>query len=507
MRSASLVALVAALGTLATGCVTRTVYVVRDAPAPAARAAAPVEPRDDAPPAVADVGPNVGPEAAPADVGAPERAEPIASPNESPEDSGGVARVDDFYEPLAPYGQWVDYPGYGRVFVPARDVVGAGFRPYTYGHWEYSEYGWTWVDHHPFGWATGHYGRWFYDGSYGWVWVPGTTWAPAWVTWRSGGSYVGWAPIPPGGEFGSAYTVYDSSWVFVGAGVLGAAYIGSAIIVGPRYHDCFVATYPERETSVYYGRTYYRGPRQDYVERNGGHVVHRSVREADASDHPVTHAPTGTSKGRGNASSSPSSSGRPRHDASARPDAAGPSSSPRGSARDDDDGHGSASSRDDGHGSGRDASGRDASGRDASGRAASGRDDGRAGADAARSDDRDDHDPARRVPSVPGRADPRDPAPDAARPLDPRDDARDPRTLPSPSRTLPSTSRSPSDPRTLPSTSRSPSARPDSDDLDPNRGGRTLDVTPRTDVAQPRFDDPRAPVTRAPFGPGTSASP
>ena len=29
-------------------------------------------------------------------------------------------------------------------------------------------------------------GRWFFDDSYGWVWVPGSEWAPAWVAWRYG---------------------------------------------------------------------------------------------------------------------------------------------------------------------------------------------------------------------------------------------------------------------------------------------------------------------------------
>ena len=49
----------------------------------------------------------------------------------------------------------------------------------------------------PFAWAVYHYGRWDYDPGYGWFWVPGDTWAPAWVTWRYGGGTVGWAPIAP----------------------------------------------------------------------------------------------------------------------------------------------------------------------------------------------------------------------------------------------------------------------------------------------------------------------
>jgi hypothetical protein len=31
----------------------------------------------------------------------------------------------------------------------------------------------------------------------GWVWVPGREWGPAWVDWRRGTRYFGWAPLPP----------------------------------------------------------------------------------------------------------------------------------------------------------------------------------------------------------------------------------------------------------------------------------------------------------------------
>src|SRR5262249_23599259 len=45
--------------------------------------------------------------------------------------------------------------------------------------------------------AVFHYGRWIFDASHGWVWVPGKEWAPAWVSWRDGSGYIGWAPLPP----------------------------------------------------------------------------------------------------------------------------------------------------------------------------------------------------------------------------------------------------------------------------------------------------------------------
>jgi hypothetical protein len=209
-RLSTAAAIAAALATAGSGCVTRTVYVVDDRPS--TRVAAAQEP-------VA-----VAPQAAPQD--APQ------APQYAYEDDAGISDPYDFVQPLTPYGSWVQYPGYGLVFVPSRAVVGANFRPYTNGHWEHTEWGWTWVDHHPFGWATGHYGRWFYDANYGWAWLPGTQWGPAWVTWRNGGGHIGWAAMPPGSYYGSNYSVYDTSWVFVSTGNFGATYVGSYVVTG-----------------------------------------------------------------------------------------------------------------------------------------------------------------------------------------------------------------------------------------------------------------------------------
>lgn len=100
-----------------------------------------------------------------------------------------------FYDDLDPYGDWIEQDDYGWVFAPR---VSHGWRPYTVGHWVWTdEYGWLWVSDEDFGWATYHYGRWLPDPRYGWIWVPGYEWGPAWVSWRSGGGYIGWAPLPP----------------------------------------------------------------------------------------------------------------------------------------------------------------------------------------------------------------------------------------------------------------------------------------------------------------------
>ena len=157
-------------------------------------------------------------------------------------DEEAAAAYDEGYDPaayqqfesaLSPYGQWIDDPNYGQIWVPASDSVGADFSPYSSGgHWVYTDWGWTWASDWAWGWAPFHYGRWIWGMGRGWCWRPGTLWGPGWVHWRSGGGYVGWAPLgphgvtiaPPSGRGGT-------SWRFVAAGQLGqahATYVPSA---------------------------------------------------------------------------------------------------------------------------------------------------------------------------------------------------------------------------------------------------------------------------------------
>jgi len=106
-----------------------------------------------------------------------------------------TADVDLFRDDLTPYGEWVQTPDYGWVWVPS--AVAPDWQPYTVGQWVYSDYGWTWVSEEPWGWATYHYGRWIFIERRGWCWVAGREWGPGWVAWRNGGGYIGWAPLPP----------------------------------------------------------------------------------------------------------------------------------------------------------------------------------------------------------------------------------------------------------------------------------------------------------------------
>jgi len=135
---------------------------------------------------------------------------------------GYGARMDTshFYDFLSPHGIWVYHRPYGYVWIP--QGVGYGWRPYTNGRWAWTSHGWTWISFYDWGWAPFHYGRWGWDVSFGWFWIPGTIWGPAWVTWRHGPEFIGWAPLPPDTRFVGGvgvtrlpYPVPDTFWIFV----------------------------------------------------------------------------------------------------------------------------------------------------------------------------------------------------------------------------------------------------------------------------------------------------
>ncbi|HVS32004.1 MAG TPA: DUF6600 domain-containing protein [Thermoanaerobaculia bacterium] len=98
-----------------------------------------------------------------------------------------------YYEDdLGQHGSWIHAGNYGWAWRPH---VSTGWRPYYYGHWSRSRSGFlTWVSYEPWGWAPYHYGRWSHDPLYGWFWLPGAGYAPAWVYWWYGNGYLGWAP-------------------------------------------------------------------------------------------------------------------------------------------------------------------------------------------------------------------------------------------------------------------------------------------------------------------------
>lgn len=161
----------------------------------------------------------------------------------------------DFYDPLTAYGRWVTAGPYGLCWCP--NEVEAGWRPYCVGHWESTDAGWYWVSDEPWGWATYHYGRWGYDPNYGWLWVPGTQWAPAWVVWREGGGYCGWAPL--GVSVG--VEIAPAAFVFVGEGHFLDPVRPTTVVID--------VTLVSKTVSII--KT---GPRTEVIERATGRQIH-----------------------------------------------------------------------------------------------------------------------------------------------------------------------------------------------------------------------------------------
>jgi hypothetical protein len=179
------------------------------------------------------------------------------SPGEEAADGSGYSDTDpaalsDFRSTLEPYGSWGDDPIYGTVWVPSESVVGDDFTPYvSSGHWTYDD-DYTWASDYDWGWAPFHYGRWVYASGPGWEWIPGRTYAGAWVSWRYGvgdWGYVGWAPLAPtwcwrgGVAVGLGY-VPRAPYAFVGTGELFHPQVGSRVIAGPQVAGIAAHTQP-----------------------------------------------------------------------------------------------------------------------------------------------------------------------------------------------------------------------------------------------------------------------
>ena len=201
-----------------------------------------------------------------------------------------------FQNDLDPYGQWVDVPRYGACWAPAR--VSSGWQPYTVGRWIYTDYGWTWVSDDPWGGIPYHYGTWVWTDGYGWVWIPGTVWAPAWVTWSYSDSYVGWAPISPSIEVGfSGYSgppivVSQNYYVFVPVNRFVNTNVSSIRIPAQQNATIFRQT-RQRSTSfgVSNGILVNRGPSVQRIEQvSHTRISRENVSAAKVAARPVSDA-------------------------------------------------------------------------------------------------------------------------------------------------------------------------------------------------------------------------
>lgn len=171
-----------------------------------------------------------------------------------------------FYDELMPYGDWVKDANYGYIWLPA---VGNDFHPYgTNGHWVMTEYGNTWVSNYDWGWAPFHYGRWFFDDYYqSWAWIPDYDWGPAWVNWRTGGGYYGWAPLGPSVSISFRVNVPSFHWVFLPNNRIYHPYAYNYYAPHKTKIKIYNNTTIINNTVVYNNNRYVAGPNRREIER------------------------------------------------------------------------------------------------------------------------------------------------------------------------------------------------------------------------------------------------
>lgn len=187
-----------------------------------------------------------------------------------------------FYSSLRPYGEWIELENGFYGWRPVR--VRAGWRPYMNGRWAWTDHGWYWMSYEPFGWAVFHYGRWYHDEYYGWIWIPDDVWGPAWVEWRSNDDYIGWAPLPPyasfsisiGIRFTTRWYAPSNYWCFVRYGHFSATRIDGYVVDEYQTRRLIRTTRGAVRYEVDRDRVINRGIDRETIERRGSTRIVRT---------------------------------------------------------------------------------------------------------------------------------------------------------------------------------------------------------------------------------------
>ncbi|NWF50807.1 MAG: hypothetical protein HXY49_09735 [Ignavibacteriaceae bacterium] len=189
-----------------------------------------------------------------------------------------------FYNALSPYGSWVELD-YGLV-VWRPTIIRVDWSPYRQGRWFWTSDGWYWDSYEPFGYVVYHYGRWYYDDYYGWIWIPDYDYAPSWVEWRYDDDYIGWAPLPPYAVFSISIGIHFSMdyytpyyhWNFVRYRHFCDPYLYN-YYVGPTYrYRVYSNTRYRNEFDYYNGNIRNRGVDINYVrQRTGNELRERDI--------------------------------------------------------------------------------------------------------------------------------------------------------------------------------------------------------------------------------------
>lgn len=95
------------------------------------------------------------------------------------------------------YGEWLWDRYFGYVWRPSingHSYPWGSWMPYTYGRWTSVQGQLFWVPGETWGWVPYHLGIWMWNKNKGWLWIPGSVFAPAWVDWSFGYDYYCWRP-------------------------------------------------------------------------------------------------------------------------------------------------------------------------------------------------------------------------------------------------------------------------------------------------------------------------
>ena len=202
---------------------------------------------------------------------------PIDQSSAYSDDDNSAPTYQTFYDQLSPYGNWINYPGYGYCWAP--NSMDPGFSPYmTNGHWVYTDMGWTWVSDFQWGWGPFHYGRWFEDPNYGWLWEPGFDWAPAWVIWGDYGGYYGWACLGPHDVLSPHFRPQPGHWHFIEHQYMGRDDFREHIRRSDDLDHGRDINYRVNiisHANTYHQSVFFEGPRPEEVERYSGQKVQR----------------------------------------------------------------------------------------------------------------------------------------------------------------------------------------------------------------------------------------
>ncbi len=103
------------------------------------------------------------------------------------------------------YGEWIWHSLYGYVWRPHyNDYYPRGtWQPLCYGRWSVYQGQLFWIPGEPWGWVPYHLGIWMWDAKKGWLWLPGSIFAPAWAVWDFYYGYYFWRP----------WSLFDWYWV------------------------------------------------------------------------------------------------------------------------------------------------------------------------------------------------------------------------------------------------------------------------------------------------------